>query len=59
MLLAHHGPVVSAPTLEAAQSAMEELEETARLVLLLHGRPVRTLGEAEIQPLREAFKVVW
>lgn len=38
---------------------MEKLEETARLVLLLHGRPVRTLGEAEIQPLREAFKAVW
>lgn len=59
VLLANHGPVVSAPTLEAAKSAMEELEETARLVLLLQGRPVRTLGEADIQPLREAFKAVW
>lgn len=59
VLLANHGPVVSGPTLEAAQSAMEELEETARLTLLLHGRTVRTLGEAEIQPLRDAFKAVW
>lgn len=59
VLLANHGPVVSAPTLRAAQSAMEELEETARLALLLHGRPVRTLGEAEIQPLRDHFGADW
>ncbi|WP_279482202.1 3-oxo-tetronate 4-phosphate decarboxylase [Aureimonas sp. SK2] len=59
VLLANHGPVVSGPTLEAAQSAMEELEETARLVLLLRGQAVRTLGDAEIQPLREAFNAIW
>lgn len=59
VLLANHGPVVSGPTLRAAQSAMEELEETARLVLLLHGRAVRTLGESEIEPLRRSFGAVW
>ncbi|RIX97138.1 aldolase [Aureimonas flava] len=59
VLLANHGPVVSAGSLALARAAMEELEETARLALLLHGRPVRVLGEAEIQPLRETFGADW
>src|SRR3954452_17584335 len=37
VLLANHGPVVSGDTLEAAVYAMEELEETAKLYLLLRG----------------------
>ncbi len=59
VLLANHGPVVSGPSLASARAAMEELEETARLTLLLHGRPVRILGEDEIQPLRDTFGAVW
>jgi 3-dehydro-4-phosphotetronate decarboxylase len=59
VLLANHGPVVSAASLGLACAAMEELEETARLSLLLQGRPVRTLSEDEIQPLRETFGAVW
>ncbi len=35
VLLANHGPVVSGDTLEAAVFTMEELEETAKLYLLL------------------------
>ncbi|KAB8164518.1 aldolase [Streptomyces sp. 3MP-14] len=42
-LLAHHGSLAAAPTLEAAVDAVEEIEETARLALLLHGRDARTL----------------
>lgn len=43
LLLANHGPIVAAPSLAAAASAIEEIEETAKLALLLHGRRVRQL----------------
>jgi ribulose-5-phosphate 4-epimerase/fuculose-1-phosphate aldolase len=43
LLLANHGPIVAADTLAAAAGAIEELEEAAKLVLLLHGRRVRQL----------------
>ena len=38
VLLANHGPVVAGKTLEDAVYAIEELEETARLFLLLRNR---------------------
>ena len=37
VLLANHGPVVAAGDLESAIYATEELEETAKLYLLLRG----------------------
>jgi len=55
LLLANHGPIVSAATLEGAVYATEELEETAKLFLLLRGAPVRTLTEAQIAELRSVF----
>jgi 3-dehydro-4-phosphotetronate decarboxylase len=57
VLLANHGPVVSAKTLEAAVYAMEELEETAKLFLLLRGQPTRPLTEEQIDELRTVFKL--
>jgi ribulose-5-phosphate 4-epimerase/fuculose-1-phosphate aldolase len=51
MLLANHGPVVSAATFEGAVFAAEELEETAKLVLLTRGLPLRRLGDAEVAAL--------
>ena len=48
VLLAHHGPVVAGPTLEAAVFAMEELEETARLALLLRGTGARPLAADQV-----------
>jgi ribulose-5-phosphate 4-epimerase/fuculose-1-phosphate aldolase len=47
-LLANHGPVVAGTDLAAAADAIEELEETARLFLLLDGRKTRplTAGQA-------------
>ena len=45
MLLANHGPVVAGTTPSAALDVMEELEETARLLLLLQGRGTRYLTE--------------
>jgi 3-dehydro-4-phosphotetronate decarboxylase len=55
LLLANHGPIVSGATLDSAGFAMEELEQTARIFLLLHGREVRPLTEAQVAELHEAF----
>lgn len=55
LLLANHGPIVSGATLEAAVYATEELEETAKLFLLLRDAPVRTLTDAQIAELQTVF----
>ena len=57
VLLANHGPVVSGTTLEAAVYAAEELEETAKLFLLLRSVPTRPLNRAQIDELKTAFKL--
>lgn len=57
VLLANHGPVVSGTNLEAAVYATEELEETAKLFLLLRGVPTRALSPAQIDELKAVFKL--
>ena len=57
MLLANHGPVVSGTSLEAAVNAAEELEETAKLFLLLRDVPTRPLDAAQIAELKATFKL--
>lgn len=57
ILLGNHGPVVAGASLEAAVFAMEELEETARLVMLTRGMAIRPLGAAEIADLERTFKL--
>ncbi|MDE0821502.1 MAG: aldolase [Opitutales bacterium] len=52
VLLANHGPVVAGKSLEAAVYAMEELEETAKLYLLLHASNPRCLTEDQIAELK-------
>ncbi|GAA1680493.1 aldolase [Glycomyces endophyticus] len=52
MLLRNHGPVVSGRTLAAAVDAVEELEETAKLHLLLRGTATRPLTAAQAAALR-------
>lgn len=52
LLLSNHGPIVAGPTLSAAMDAIEELEETAKLFLLLHGRNIRPLTSAQRDALR-------
>lgn len=52
LLLANHGPIVAGPSLAAAAGAAEEIEETAKLVLLLKGLPARLLTEQELAELR-------
>ncbi|MGG5808774.1 aldolase [Falsiroseomonas sp. CW058] len=56
LLLANHGPVVSGATLRDAVHAAEELEEAARLALLLRGVPgLRALTPAQVDDLLEVF----
>lgn len=43
LLLRNHGPVVAGPDLGTAVDALEELEQTAKLFLLLRGSTVRPL----------------
>jgi len=57
VLLANHGPVVSGPSLEAAIYAAEELEETAKLFLLLRDLPVNPLNAQQIDELKSAFSL--
>lgn len=55
VLLANHGPVVAGKTLHDAVYAMEELEETARLFLLLQGMRTRFLSSAQVTKLQDLF----
>lgn len=57
VILANHGPVVAAGSVENAVYAMEELEETARLVFTLHGRPHNRLNPVQISRLVETFDI--
>ncbi|GAB3617254.1 aldolase [Okibacterium endophyticum] len=51
LLLSNHGPVVAGASLGSAMDAIEELEETAKLFLLLHGRDVRPLTHDQVNAL--------
>jgi ribulose-5-phosphate 4-epimerase/fuculose-1-phosphate aldolase len=57
VLLANHGPVVSGGSLEAAVQAAEELEETAKLFLLLREMSPRALTPEQIEELRIVFRL--
>lgn len=47
LLLRNHGPIVAGASLNAALDALEELEETAKLFLLLRGVPTLPLDDAQ------------
>ncbi|NQW02056.1 MAG: aldolase [Rhodospirillales bacterium] len=55
VLLANHGPVVAGKSLEDAVYATEELEETAKLFLLLKNMNSRYLNDAQIADLKTRF----
>jgi len=59
VMLANHGPVVAGKSVEAACNAVEELEETAKLALLMRGIPARTLSEDQIRQVVTKFDVQW
>lgn len=55
VLLANHGPVVAGSSLSAAQDAIEELEETARLFLMLRNEKLKLLTPAQIAELQRRY----
>lgn len=55
VLLANHGPVVAGDGLEATVDAMEELEETCKLYLLLRGLNPRCLSPNQVRDLVANF----
>lgn len=55
VLLANHGPVVAGSTLANAQYATEELEETAKLFLMLRGMPIKPLTAEQVADLRQRY----
>jgi ribulose-5-phosphate 4-epimerase/fuculose-1-phosphate aldolase len=57
VLLANHGPVVAAQSLQAAVYTIEELEETAKLLILTRGMNVRHLDAGQIAELEQTFKL--
>lgn len=59
VMLANHGPVVAAKDVEAACNAIEELEDTARLAMLMRGHPARRLTPDQITDLVTQFDIEW
>jgi ribulose-5-phosphate 4-epimerase/fuculose-1-phosphate aldolase len=55
VLLANHGPVVAGKDLDNAVYAIEELEESAKLFLLLRNTAVNELSAGQIAALNEKF----
>ena len=59
VMLANHGPVVAGKDVEAACNAIEELEDTARLAMLLRGVEARMLSQQDVQAIVTKFDVQW
>jgi ribulose-5-phosphate 4-epimerase/fuculose-1-phosphate aldolase len=59
VMLANHGPVVAAKDVEAACNAIEELEDTARLAMLLRGCNPRLLTDGQVTDLVTHFDIEW
>jgi len=55
VLLANHGPIVAGDSLEAAVNAIEELEETAKLFLLLRQEKTRFLTPEQVAEVRRRY----
>ena len=59
VLLANHGPVVSGKTLEASVNAIEELENTAKLALILRGMNAIELDPNQVKTVVNKFDIEW
>ena len=57
ILLGNHGPVVSDTSLDNAVYAAEELEETAKLIILTRGMQPKLLSISDVQTLVTTFKL--
>lgn len=59
VMLANHGPVVAGKDVEAACNAIEELEDTARLAMMLQGMNARALNDDQVKAVITQFDVEW
>jgi len=59
VMLANHGPVVAGKDVEAACNAIEELEDTARLAMMMRGVQASMLTPPQIADLVTHFDVEW
>jgi ribulose-5-phosphate 4-epimerase/fuculose-1-phosphate aldolase len=59
VMLANHGPVVAGKDVEAACNAVEELEDTARLAMILRGMNARALTDDQVRALVTKFDIEW
>ncbi len=59
VMLANHGPVVAGKDVQTASNAIEELEATARLTMLLRGSQIHALSEDQVQAVVTKFDVPW
>lgn len=59
VMLAHHGPVVAGKNIEAACNAIEELEATAKLALVLKGANANVLSDQQISNVVTKFNIEW
>ena len=55
VLLANHGPVIGGSSIDAAVNAVEELEETAKLFLMLRDQHTRFLTPSQVADLEQRF----
>ncbi len=56
IIMANHGPIVSAPDVEKCVYGMEELEESCKIALMLKGLGANKLSDGQIQELLNKFK---
>lgn len=56
LLLSNHGPIVAGADLAGAADALEEIEETAKLYLLLRGHAVNPVTGDEARRLEEMYR---
>lgn len=59
VMLANHGPVVAGKDVEAACNAVEELEETARLAMMMRGIDARVLTDTQVSDVVTKFGLEW
>lgn len=59
VMLANHGPVVAGKDVEAACNAVEELEETARLAMMMRHVDAVGLSDEQITCVVTEFNVEW
>lgn len=59
VMLSNHGPVVAGTNVECACNSIEELEDTAHLALLTHGKCPKQLADEQVHTIVNTFNVDW